>query len=77
MTGQQLTTEQAAKLAGVTPGSWREYMRRGTVPVPDGYLGRTPWWWSGTIEAWLPTRPPPSLHRSAKEKRPRPSDRRG
>jgi hypothetical protein len=53
---EQLTTTQVAGLAGVSPASWLVYRRRGTVPPPDGYLGRTPRWHRETIEAWLPTR---------------------
>ncbi len=52
----QLTTDQAAALAGISPASWREYRRRGTVPGPDGYVGRTPWWSSATIEGWIASR---------------------
>jgi len=53
---EQLTTEQVAALAGITPASLREYRRRGAVPGPDGYLGRTPWWHPATIKAWLASR---------------------
>ena len=52
----QLTAAEAAERSGVTPDSWREMVRLGRAPKPDGYLGRTPWWHPATIEAWLPTR---------------------
>lgn len=53
----QLTTTEVAKLAGVTVASLREYRQRGSMPEPDGYLERTPWWHRKTIEAWLASRP--------------------
>lgn len=28
------------------------------LPQPDGYAGKSPWWWPATIEAWVPARPP-------------------
>jgi len=51
-----LTTEQAAELAGMKVGTFRRYRSRGTVPEPDGYLGRTPWWRTETIVKWTENR---------------------
>ena len=27
-------------------------VRRGSLPKPDGYVGRSPWWWSSTLDEW-------------------------
>jgi hypothetical protein len=51
-----LTTEQAAELAGLRVETFRRYRSRGTVPEPDGYLGRTPWWRAETITKWAENR---------------------
>jgi len=51
-----LTTEQAAELAGMRVDTFRRYRARGTVPEPDGYLGRTPWWRKETIARWAANR---------------------
>jgi hypothetical protein len=53
----QLTTTDVASLAGVTVASIRQYRLRGSIPLPDGYLGTTPWWQRATIETWLAERP--------------------
>jgi predicted DNA-binding transcriptional regulator AlpA len=53
----QLTISEVAKLVGVSNQSIRAYRVRGTIPAPDGYLGRTPWWERSTIETWLAERP--------------------
>ncbi len=53
----RLTNRQAAELAGIAPGTWRDYVARGYAPQPDGRLGVTPWWWEGTVRAWLESRP--------------------
>lgn len=59
MTRDQLTTEQVAVLAGISPASVRRYRLRGRFPVPDGYVGRTPWWYRRTVERWVASRPGP------------------
>jgi hypothetical protein len=55
--GDQLDIAGVARLAGVNPRSISRYRLRGAIPEPDGYLGRSPWWWRPTIEEWLATRP--------------------
>lgn len=57
MTEDQLTNAECAALAGITPGTWRDYVARGRAPGPDGRLGGTPWWWRSTVETWLGGRP--------------------
>lgn len=32
------------------------YRARGSLPAPDGYIGRSPWWWKSTIDSWQETR---------------------
>lgn len=55
--------DQAAVAArlGVTPASVQRYRAADRsqyrFPDPDGYLGRTPWWWSTTIDTWAASRP--------------------
>lgn len=53
----RLTNEDAAALAGISPGTWRNYVARGRAPQPDGRLGRTPWWHRATIDTWVAARP--------------------
>lgn len=48
----------AVKL-GVAPATVSQMMLRSgryPFPQPDGHVGRSPWWWSSTIDGWLPTR---------------------
>jgi predicted DNA-binding transcriptional regulator AlpA len=59
MSNNQLTIADVADLAGVDRRSIDRYLHRGSMPVADGYLGRTPWWHRHTIEHWLATRPKP------------------
>jgi predicted DNA-binding transcriptional regulator AlpA len=63
VTADQLTTDQVAALAGISPASVRRYRLRGAIPEPDGYLGRTPWWRQETIAAWLAERSKPGRPR--------------
>lgn len=51
-----LTTTEAAKLVGIQPASLRKYLADGRIHV-DGYLGRTPYWYPATLEAWKANRP--------------------
>ena len=53
-----LTIAQVAELVGVERRTIDQYRQRGTIPPPDGTLGRTPWWHRATIEEWMRTRPP-------------------
>lgn len=63
--GEQLTSSQAARLAGIAPKTWTAYAARSKgrepsrrlVPAPDGQIGRTPWWWESTVLWWLARRP--------------------
>lgn len=51
-----LTTDQAATLAGVRPGTLREYARDERAPQPQRF-GRSLMWDEGEIRAWLDARP--------------------
>lgn len=55
--GDMLDIEAVARRAGVNPRSISRYRLRGTIPEPDGYIGRSPWWWRAAIDEWLATRP--------------------
>jgi hypothetical protein len=35
----------------------REDRRACGFPEPDGRIGRAPWWWSTTVDAWLDREP--------------------
>lgn len=57
----QLDTAAVADRLQVTPSTVRRYMMadraRYGFPDPDGRLGRSPWWWSTTIDKWVKGRP--------------------
>jgi hypothetical protein len=59
--GVQLDTAGVGALLGIDPASVRRYMvadrDRYGFPAPDGRIGRSPWWWASTIEAWVAGRP--------------------
>jgi predicted DNA-binding transcriptional regulator AlpA len=51
-----LTIKGVAELAGLSPRTVSQHILRGTMPAPDGALGRTPWWYRSTVEEWLADR---------------------
>lgn len=57
----QLDTAAVAERLGVTRDTVRRYRvadrDRYGFPPPDGYLGRTPWWYVATIDRWVKARP--------------------
>lgn len=53
----QLTWAQLAALVNLPVQTLRTYRLRGALPEPDGYLGRTPWWYRSTIVHWAKVRP--------------------
>jgi len=53
----QLTFEGVSAVVGLPVKTLRTYGARKTLPAPDGYLGRTPWWYRSTIEQWARERP--------------------
>jgi predicted DNA-binding transcriptional regulator AlpA len=52
----RLFTPDVAAVVGVTHSTIRQHVRRGTMPVPDGFVGRRRWWTRSTIEVWMETR---------------------
>jgi hypothetical protein len=57
MTDDQLTSQEAAALAGIAPSTWRDYVAEGLAPPPAGKLGGVNWWHRETVEHWLRNRP--------------------
>ncbi len=55
----RLFVSDVAATVGVTHSTIRQHIRRGTMPVPDGYVGRRRWWTRPTIEAWIKIRRKP------------------
>ena len=55
MTTTQLDRAAVAARYGIQPQTVTIEVRRGSLPKPDGYIGRSPWWWSTTLDGW--TRP--------------------
>ena len=54
--------EHCATYLGIAPGTWRYYYanrfpRDNPAPLPDGWFGRTPWWWPERVREWNATRP--------------------
>lgn len=52
-----LTTAEAAALAGVKPRTWSSYVARGQAPAPAARIGTTPVWDREIVETWLANRP--------------------
>lgn len=48
----QLDIDGVAAHLGVTRGTWLAQRANGSAPDPDGKLGRSPWWYASTIDAW-------------------------
>jgi predicted DNA-binding transcriptional regulator AlpA len=47
-----LDTKSVAELLGLQTETIRWYKKRGILPKPDAYFGRSPAWQRSTIEAW-------------------------
>jgi excisionase family DNA binding protein len=57
LSGDWLTTRQAANLLGITEGTLRGYISRGRFPDADSYVGNTRLWKRVTVEHWATQRP--------------------
>jgi len=68
----RLFVSDVAAAVGVTHSTIRQHIRRGTMPVPDGYVGRRRWWRRSTIEAWTKTRRKPGNPNFRRSGRPSP-----
>lgn len=55
--GQEITTDEAASLVGVTRKTFSGYVARGQAPKPVRHVGRTPVWEEQEIKDWLANRP--------------------
>jgi hypothetical protein len=52
-----LSIEQAARICGVQPRSWRVMVSRRLAPAPVFRFGGSPVWTRGVLAVWLRTRP--------------------
>ena len=53
MTATQLDRAAVAAWYGMSdPASVSKAVVRGSLPPPDGFVGRSPWWWSTTLDGW-------------------------
>jgi len=52
----RLFDADVATLVGVTQSTIRQHIRRGSMPMPDGFDGRRRWWSRVTIERWASNR---------------------
>lgn len=50
---KQWTVPEVAHRLGLSTSTVRAYLARGQMPAATGHLGRTPWWSSDDIEAWM------------------------
>jgi predicted DNA-binding transcriptional regulator AlpA len=55
--GRQITRDEAAALAGVTPDTFSGYVSRGQAPGPVRHVSRTPLWDEAKVQAWVDSRP--------------------
>ena len=52
MAREQLDRAGVAERTGLAIKSVDTYRQRGVLPEPDGHVGRSPWWYSTTIDRW-------------------------
>ena len=57
--GREITSDEAAELAGVARKTFSGYVARGQAPKPARHVGRTPVWDEDELKAWMATRPGP------------------
>jgi predicted DNA-binding transcriptional regulator AlpA len=55
--GREITSEEAAAIAGVARKTWSGYVARGQAPKPVRHVGRTPVWDEAEVTAWMENRP--------------------
>lgn len=56
MAERQLDRAALAAMAGINTDTLDTYKRDGRAPAPDGYIGRSPWWYESTAKRWVRTR---------------------
>ena len=49
---EQWSVTEVARELGIKPRTVTGYLARGQMPEPDGRVGRSPWWYPGTIKGW-------------------------
>lgn len=57
--GREITSDEAAELAGVARKTFSGYVARGQAPKPVRHVGRTPVWDEAELKAWMANRPGP------------------
>lgn len=55
--GRQITSDQAAAIAGVARSTFTGYVARGQAPAPVRHVGRTPLWDESKVKQWAESRP--------------------
>lgn len=50
--GGAVNMRQVAGLIDVSVVAVERMNARGQMPPADGHVGRSPWWWAATIQAW-------------------------
>lgn len=53
MTLERYTIPDIAAELDVRPNTVSGYRSRNQMPMPSGYVGRTPYWTPATIEPWI------------------------
>jgi hypothetical protein len=52
VTTDQLDRAAVAARFGIKAASAMRAVKRGSLPTPDGWIGREPWWWATTLDEW-------------------------
>lgn len=55
--GSEITSDQAAEIAGVARDTWYGYVARDQAPKPVRRVGRTPLWDEAEVKEWQQNRP--------------------
>lgn len=55
--GREVTSDEAAELAGVARKTFSGYVARGQAPKPVRHIGRTPVWDEDELRSWMDNRP--------------------
>jgi predicted DNA-binding transcriptional regulator AlpA len=55
--GREITSDEAAEIAGVARKTFSGYVARGQAPKPVRHIGRTPVWDEDDMRAWMNNRP--------------------
>ncbi|MGL5824990.1 MAG: helix-turn-helix transcriptional regulator [Nocardioides sp.] len=69
--GREITSDEAAELAGVARKTFSGYVARSQAPKPIRHVGRTPVWDEDEIKVWKANRPGRGDHATGAERTPR------